>query len=238
MSVSSRGVVVSALVLSLRCAHLLVLALGLTIGALSLISGLLTVMTRPGPLLLALDLGICVVIVALWAALIGWLMGAVCWRARRDMSAQPPNMAGRGRAALLGAGFGLASLLVLPLPFVVHELWLAIPLTMIEGRALPDALGRARALAARHRRALLIDQARLALCGLLPFGLAALATYGSTFMYRGDWAGLAIAVFGIMAFSVAAGLAWCWLLVSVGALYVRYGVSPELDAEALAEVFA
>jgi hypothetical protein len=39
-------------------------------------------------------------------------------------------------------------------------LGLAIPLTMIEGCA----------LAARHRRALLIDQARLALCGA-PIGL-------------------------------------------------------------------
>jgi hypothetical protein len=37
---------------------------------------------------------------------------------------------------------------------------MAIPLTMIEGCA----------LAARHRRALLIDQARLALCGA-PIGL-------------------------------------------------------------------
>jgi hypothetical protein len=164
-----------------------------------------------------------------WAGLMSWLVGEACWVAVRGLGLKRPTLAGRGRAALLGAGFGLASLLILPLPFVVHELWLAIPLTMIEGRSLPDALGRAHALAARRRGPLLADQARLFAVGLAPFLLAAALAFSSTFMHSGDYGGpaLGMLLMSLLTCAVAALFDVAWLLCGASALYLRYGAYGE-----------
>lgn len=168
------------------------------------------------------------------AALSGGVIGAVCWHAVQYTMMRPPAAHGWRRAALLGVIFGIASLLVIPIPFILGSLWLAIPLAMIEGLAVPAALAEARRRAASVS---LMDQRAAALVGAcVPFALAGLATFAISFTLRGDWRELALVGFGIMAASVALVPAIVWLLACCGATYADLAQQPP-DAEHLADLF-
>jgi hypothetical protein len=91
---------------------------------------------------------------------------------------------------------------------------LAIPLIMIEGRA----------LAARHRRALLIDQARLALCGA-PSGLGLWLMCRAESFFHGEWSGVAVVPFWIMVGVATTLYANMWASCCACLLYNRYGLA-------------
>jgi hypothetical protein len=144
----------------------------------------------------------------LMGAGLGWMCGEACWAAVMDRPGHQPTLADRRGAAMVGGVLGVASLAIVPIPFIFLGLWMLPPLMLTEGIGAGDA---ARALwgAMRQRPgAFLLAGGALALPVKLCFAYSLFMLYDSRQPSSGG--------VGISAQGAALMLAWMSGVVASG----------------------